>query len=89
MSDVLELLQLADKDPEYFKSVLKDPQRLSAYEITSKELSILKQLNPEMIRLIVETFEQRIKVRPAADTQACTGGTFACSPATPTRRVVE
>ncbi len=78
MADFIDLIRIGKDDPEYLKSVLADKEKVAEFELTSAELEALKRLDPETIRVIVDSLEERLRTRPAASTQACTDGTNAC-----------
>lgn len=79
MADFIDLIRIGRDDPEYLKSVLVDKEKIAGFELTSAELDALKRLDPNTIRVVVDSLEERLRVRLAASTQACSGGTNACT----------
>jgi low affinity Fe/Cu permease len=57
----------------------KRMRNIAGYDITSAELVAIKNLDPDTIRVVVESLEDRIGVSPVASTEACSRGTNACS----------
>ena len=78
MADFIDLIRIGRDDPEYLKSVLADKKKIAKFELTSAELDTLKRLDPDTIRVVVDSLEERLRIRPAASSQACTDGTNAC-----------
>lgn len=76
--DFLDLIRIGRDDPEYLESILAEKKKLAKFELTSAELDVLKKLDPETIRTIVDGIEKNIRLRALASSQACTGGTNAC-----------
>lgn len=77
--DFIDLLRIGKEDPKLLESILADKAKIAGYDITSAELVAIKNLDPDTIRVVVESLEDRIGVSPIADTNACAGGTNACS----------
>jgi hypothetical protein len=78
MLDFIDLIKIGRDDPEYLKSVLRDKVKITKLDLTSAELDALRELNPDEIRVIVDNLEERLRIRPAASSQACSDGTNAC-----------
>lgn len=87
MADLYDLLNLVKADPTAMKRVLADRKRVAEFGLTSAELGALKKMDPEHLRVILESIEERLRVGPVAGTNACPG-TFACfdKPAAAARR---
>jgi len=78
MNDFIDLIKKGKDDPAYLKSIITDKKKIKNFELTSAELDVLKKLDPESIKVIVENIEKRARLSGLADTRACTGGTYAC-----------
>jgi hypothetical protein len=79
MVDFIDLIRIGKDDPEYLKSVLEDKEKVAKFELTSAELEVLRKLDPNTIKVIVDSLEEKLRIRPVASSQACTGGTNACT----------
>jgi hypothetical protein len=79
MADFIDLIRMGRDDPKYLKSVLEDKEKLAGFQLTSAELGVLKKLDPDAIRTIMDNLEKKLRLRQIASTQACTGGTNACN----------
>lgn len=88
MADLIDLICIGRDDPKYLKSVLEDKEKIAGFQLTSAELGVLKRLDPETIRIIMDNLEKKLRLRQIASTQACSGGTFACQDVT-TRPIPE
>ena len=72
--DIIDVIRLSNADP----SILKDEKRLTEFRLTTSELEVVRKLDPNTIRVLVEGIERLIRERAVASSQACTGGTQAC-----------
>ncbi len=76
--DFLDLIRIGKEDPEELKSIMADKKRLVDFDITSAELAVIKKLEPEAIKTIVDGIEKNVRRKQIASSQACSGGTQAC-----------
>lgn len=77
MPDIYDLLSLGQRDPEMMKAILNDDQKIKEFKISSAHLVKLKKMDPELVKVIVDSIDARISGSPVAGTNACPG-TFAC-----------
>jgi|GEM_PF-2378444 len=78
MIDFIDLIKKGKDDPDYLKSLISDDEKIKELQLTSAELDVLKKLDPESIKVIMENIEKGLRTRQLAGTDACTGGTWAC-----------
>lgn len=77
MPDIYDLLSLGQRDPELMKAILEDEKKIREFKISSAHLEKLKKMDPELVKVIVDSIDTRISGSPVAGTNACPG-TFAC-----------
>ena len=79
MNDFIDLIKKGKDDPEYLKSILADDEKVKELQLTSAELDVLKKLDPDSIKTIVEKIEEHTRRLALASTRACSGGADACT----------
>ena len=67
MGDFIDLLKKADTNPEDFKKIVKDEEKLADFGLTSVELEVVKKMDPQALK----TIASRITKRELASSQAC------------------
>lgn len=66
-------------DPEYSKKMKAEPEKtLGGLSLTSSELKVLKELDPDTLALLVDALDRRIELPSVMSTNGCTGGTNGC-----------
>ena len=67
MADFLDLLKKAESNPEEFKKITSEQDKLAEYNLTSAELDVIKKMDPQALK----TIAGRIAKRELAGSQAC------------------
>lgn len=78
MADFFDLLHMAAIAPDSLKQVMDDKKKIDSFKISSNQLDILKQLNTNQIKSIVEAIEDRLSSGAVASTNACPGTNACC-----------
>ena len=76
MTDITDLLKLGSEDPEAFKAILGNKEKLTAFNVSSADLAALKKMDPATLKLAASGIEASMKAK--GDSNACKNGTNAC-----------
>jgi len=77
MPDIIDLLKIGKTDPGSMINVINNEEEIARYTVTSKDLEVIRTMEADTIRVIVDSIENRINRQEVAGTNACPG-TFAC-----------
>lgn len=78
--DFARVVRRITLDPSFAKKVKSQPEKsLGGLSLTSSELKVLKDLDPDSLATIVDSLDQRIDLPSVMSTNGCTGGTNGCT----------
>lgn len=66
-------------DPGFGEKVRKSPEEaLAGLSLTSAELKAVREVDPDVLAMIVDSLEHRVRLPAVASTNGCTGGSNGC-----------
>lgn len=79
MADIADLLKMGAENPQAFKAMLDNPEKMKAFNLSSADLATLKAMDPKALKVVAAGLESSMVAK--GDSNACTKGTNACKKA--------
>lgn len=78
--DFARVVRRITVDPEFAKSLKTQPEKsLGGLSLTSSELRVVKDLDPDALATIVDSLDQRVTLPSVMSTNGCSTGTNGCT----------